>query len=152
MSTTRTTREPDRRAALPTQFCIVVGAVLVLAGIIGFFYNSTFTNDKSVRDDVLGVLSVNGWHNVVHLVTGLVTLAFARSAPRLWAGVFGVVYLAVAIWGFIIGDGDSILSIIPVNTEDNVLHLLLGLSGLAVYAAAAPEGRTTMPPPRAAGA
>jgi Domain of unknown function (DUF4383) len=152
MSTRSTSAEPDRRAALPTQFCLVVGAVLVIAGIIGFFYNSTFTSDESVHDDVFGILSVNGWHNVVHLVTGLATLAFARSAPRTWAGAFGAIYLVVAIWGFIVGDGDSILSIIPVNTEDNVLHLLFGLSGLAVYAAAAPERRATMPPPRAAGA
>jgi hypothetical protein len=41
----------------------------------------------------------------------------------------------VAIWGFIIGSGDSILSIVPVNTEDNILHLLLGLAGLGAGAA-----------------
>ena len=41
----------------------------------------------------------------------------------------------VAIWGFIIGSGESILSIVPVNTEDNVLHLILGLAGLAAGAA-----------------
>ena len=125
----------DRRASLATQFCLVVGAVLVIAGIIGFFYNSTFTSDKSVHDDVFGILSVNGWHNVVHLLTGAVTLAAARSMPRTWAGIFGIVYLVVAIWGFAIGSGDSILSIIPVNTADDVLHLLLGLTGLLVYAA-----------------
>ena len=136
---TRTTTDGDRRVALPRQFCLIVGAVLVLAGILGFFYNSTFTSDKSVRDNVLGILSVNGWHNVVHLATGLVTLALARSAPRQWAGAFGVVYLLVAIWGFIIGSGDSILSIIPVNTEDNILHLVLGLTGLLVYGAAGGE-------------
>ena len=35
----------------------------------------------------------------------------------------------VALWGFIIGSGDSILGIVPVNTEDNFLHLFLGLTG-----------------------
>jgi hypothetical protein len=152
MSTTPTSGDLDRREALPTQFCLVVGTVLLVAGIIGFFYNSTFTSDESVRDAVFGVLDVNGWHNVVHVVTGLATLALARYAPRMWAGAFGALYLVVAIWGFVVGDGDSILSIIPVNTEDNVLHLVLGLSGLAVYAATAAERRTTAPPPRPAGA
>ena len=38
----------------------VVGATLVVAGIIGFFYNATFTSDESVRDAVFGVLDVNG--------------------------------------------------------------------------------------------
>jgi hypothetical protein len=137
---TTATGTADRRSALATQFCLLVGIVLVAAGIIGFFYNSTFTSDKRIHDDVFGVLSVNGWHNVVHIATGALTLAFARTAPRLWAGVFGLVYLAVAIWGFIIGSGDSILSIVPVNTADSVLHLLLGLTGLLVYAASAPAG------------
>ena len=53
----------------------------------------------------------------------------------------GLVYLAVAVWGFMIGGGDSILSIIPVNTEDNVLHLLLVLGGLAAGLATAEAGR-----------
>ena len=152
MATDRTPAGPDRRTTLPTQFCLVVGTVLLLVGIIGFFYNASFTSDETDRDAVFGILDVNGWHNVVHVVTGLATLAFARTAPRLWAGVFGVVYLLVAIWGFIVGDGDSILSIIPVNTEDNILHVILGLSGLAVYAASAPERRATTSPPRTAGA
>lgn len=77
-------------------YALVFGAVLVVAGIIGFFYESE--------------------------LTGL-----------------GVVYIAVALWGFIVGDGDSILSIVPVNTEDNVLHLVIGLAGLAAGAASAGE-------------
>jgi hypothetical protein len=114
------------------------GAVLVAAGIIGFFYESTFTDDKAVRDSVFGILDVNGWHNVVHIATGLLgLLAFAAgaAASRQYALGFGVVYLAVAVWGFAVGDGDSILSIIPVNTEDNILHLVIGLAGLAAGAA-----------------
>jgi hypothetical protein len=123
-------------------YALVFGAVLLVAGIIGFFYNSTFTDDESVRDAVLGILDVNGWHNVVHIATGaLGLLAFAAGAyaARAYALGLGVVYVAVAIWGFIVGDGDSILSIVPVNTEDNVLHLLIGLAGLGA-AAATPGG------------
>jgi hypothetical protein len=120
----------------------VVGAVLVIAGIIGFFYNATFTDDKAVRDAVFGIFDVNGWHNVVHIVTGLGgLLAFSAGAyaTRTYALAFGIVYVAVAIWGFIVGDGGSILSIIPVNTEDNVLHLLLGVGGLAAGVASPRE-------------
>jgi hypothetical protein len=116
-------------------YATVVGAVLVVAGIIGFFYNSTFTSDKSVHDDVFGILSVNGWHNVVHIATGALGLLLARSFAREYAFGLGVVYIVVAIWGFIIGSGDSILSIVPVNTADNVLHLVIGLAGLAAGAA-----------------
>jgi hypothetical protein len=138
-----------RRDSLPALFCFAVGAVLVAAGIIGFFYNGTFTSDPGVHDDVLGLLSVNGWHNVVHLATGSLLLIGARSAPRLAAGLFGVVYVAVAIWGVAIGDGHSILSIVPINTADNVLHALLGLTGLTVYAAGAGTSGAPAAPARA---
>jgi hypothetical protein len=119
-------------------YAVVFGGVLVVAGIIGFFYESTFTDDESVRDAVFGILDVNGWHNVVHIATGaLGLLAFAAGAyaARAYALGLGAVYIVVAIWGFIVGDGDSILSIVPVNTEDNVLHLLIGLAGLGAAAA-----------------
>ena len=125
-------------------YALIVGATLVLAGVLGFFYESTFTSDESVRDSVLGILEVNGWHNVVHIATGaLGLLAFAAGATvsRSFALGLGVVYIAVAIWGFVVGDGDSILSIVPVNTEDNVLHLVIGVTGLAAAAASsAPAG------------
>jgi hypothetical protein len=127
----------------------VVGATLVVAGIIGFFYNAEFTSDKDVRDAVFGVLDVNGWHNVVHILTGVLgLLAFGAGAyaARSYALALGVVYLAVAAWGFIIGDGDSILSIIPVNTEDNILHLLLGLGGVGAALATPAEARASAPP------
>jgi Domain of unknown function (DUF4383) len=126
------------QARSPAQlYALIFGAVLTVAGIIGFFYNSTFTSNKSVHDDVFGILSVNGWHNVVHIATGVLgLLAFSRYAyARTYAFGLGVVYIAVAIWGFIIGSGDSILSIVPVNTPDNVLHLLIGIAGIAAGAA-----------------
>jgi uncharacterized protein (UPF0333 family) len=119
-------------------YALVFGVVLVAAGIIGFFYEPEFTSDESVRDSVFGILDVNGWHNVVHIATGaLGLLAFGAGAyaARTYALGLGVVYIAVAIWGFIVGDGDSILSIVPVNTEDNVLHLVIGLTGIAAGAA-----------------
>lgn len=115
----------------------IVGGTLVVAGIIGFLYSTAFGSPGDV-DAVLGILDVNGWHNIVHIATGaLGLLAFAAGgyAMRQYALGLGVVYIGVAIWGFIIGDGASILGFIPVNTEDNFLHLLLGITGVAAGAA-----------------
>ena len=112
---------------------MVIGLSLVAAGILGFFYNASFsTGDGIERDAVLGVLDVNGWHNVVHIATGVIGLALAGSydGARGYALAFGVIYLAVALAGFIAGDGGEIIGLIPVNTEDNFLHLLIGLAGL----------------------
>ena len=114
-------------------YALVIGGTLAVAGIIGFFYNASFaTGDGTERDAVLGILDVNGWHNVVHVVTGVLGLAVAGSygGARAYALGLGVAYLLVAGIGFAAGDGDEIFNLLPVNTEDNVFHLLLGVAGL----------------------
>jgi hypothetical protein len=111
-------------------YALVVGATLVAAGIIGFAYSASFGSPGEV-DSVFGILDVNAWHNIVHIVTGALGLIAFRYAAREYALGLGAVYIVVAIWGFIIGDGESILGFIPVNTEDNVLHTIIGLGGIA---------------------
>jgi stage V sporulation protein SpoVS len=127
-------------------YALVFGLTLVAAGILGFFYSSAFGEPGEV-EAVLGILDVNGWHNVVHIATGLIGLAVYASYgnARLYAIGLGAVYVAIAIAGFIAGDGSNLLSIIPVNTEDNVLHLLIGVAGLgAGLATPAVQPPTTM--------
>ena len=119
-------------------YALLVGGALTIAGIIGFFYDSSFDTGSSLTSEaVFGVLDVNGWHNVVHLLTGLLGLAAAGYAARTYALGLGLVYLVVAIWGFAeTSNGFGvILDFLPVNTEDNILHLVLGLTGLAAGAA-----------------
>ena len=125
-------------------YCLVAGAALAAGGVLGFLYNGSFaTGDATLtdRDAVLGVLDVNGWHNVVHLATGLPALALARSfsGARTYAGALGAVYAGLAILGLALGDGESIVGILPINTEDNVLHVLLSTAGLAAYFASTSE-------------
>src|SRR4051794_8324708 len=95
-------------------YATVVGAVLTIAGIIGFFYSSSFGSPGNV-DDIFGIFAVNGWHNVFHLASGLLGLALAGYAARTYALGLGLLYLVVAIWGFIIGGGGSILRIVPLG-------------------------------------
>src|ERR671930_1039366 len=126
-------------------YAMVVGTVLVAAGIIGFFYNGHFGSGDNVFGDdtsvkVFGILAVNGWHNVVHLATGALGLLAVGYAARTYALGLGAVYIVVVVWGFIVGNGDSILSIVPVNTEDNVLPLLLGVTGILAGLATTERG------------
>jgi hypothetical protein len=114
-------------------FSLVIGATLLVAGIVGFFYNASFgTGDGTERDAVLGILDVNGWHNLVHIASGSIGLLVAGSysGSRLYALGFGGIYLVVTLLGFLAGDGDEIFNLIPVNTEDNFLHLLIGIAGV----------------------
>ena len=114
-------------------YALVIGLTLVVAGIAGFFYNASFsTSDGTERDALLGILDVNGWHNLVHIASGALGLAVAGSyrGARAYALGLGVVYLLVALLGFIAGDGDEIFNLTPVNTEDNILHVLIGIAGV----------------------
>jgi hypothetical protein len=123
-------------------YALVIGLALTAAGIVGFLYSGSF-GEPGHTDAVFGVLDVNGWHNLVHLATGLLGLAVARSygGARLYAIGSGFAYAAIAIWGLVIGGGESILGIVPVNTEDDVLHLLIALAGLAAGLGTSPTQR-----------
>ena len=124
-------------------YCLLVGAVLVIAGIIGFFYEASFATGDSIRtDDVFGVLSVNGWHNLVHIAIGALLLICAGSAARGAALFVGVLYIALCVLGFIatsnsgigfVAENDTLFRLVPVNNEDNVLHLILGITGVIAY-------------------
>jgi hypothetical protein len=111
----------------------LIGFVLVAAGIVGFFYSSAFGSPGKV-DAVFGILDVNGWHNLVHIATGVLALAFSRaySSARTFCLLLAVAYAGVAIWGFVVGDGGTILGFLPVNTEDNLLHTLIAVVSLVV--------------------
>jgi uncharacterized protein DUF4383 len=121
-------------------YAAVFGVVLLVAGIAGFFVSAAFGSPGST-DELLG-LRVNGWHDIVHVATGLVGLAVAGrpGAARAFAGLFGLVYLGVSIWGFALGASGEILGFLPVNTADDVLHLVIALLGLATAAASHEPG------------
>ncbi len=92
-------------------YCTLVGAVLVIAGIIGFFYSASFATGAAEvgvdADNVFGILAVNGWHNLVHIALGLLALAVAgsTSGARAYCLGIGLVYVVLAIWGWIDSDG-----------------------------------------------
>jgi hypothetical protein len=115
-------------------YATLIGAALVVFGIVGFFYSASFGSPGKV-DDVFGAFPVNGWLNVIHIATGAIGLLVAGYAARQYALWLGAIYLVIAAWGFILGGGDSILGFIPVNVEDSFLHLILGALGAgAAYA------------------
>ncbi len=110
-------------------YATAVGATLVIAGIVGFFYSASFGSPGEVGE-VLGAFAVNGWDNVLHVLTGVLGLIAADYASRRYALWLGVFYVALALWGFTIGSGEAILGFLPVNTGDNLLHLVLGAFGV----------------------
>ena len=103
----------------------IFGIVMLLVGILGYI--------PAVAPNGLlfGLFMVDGIHNIIHLLTGIVAiLAVMGSANylRLYFQVFGVVYAIVTVVGFI--QGDNVLGIIMVNMADNVLHLVIAVVAL----------------------
>jgi hypothetical protein len=132
-----------RRGLTPAQwYCLLVGLSLLLAGALGFLADASFDIGTGADGDRLGDadgqlqgdgflgFEVNAWHNIVHLLSGLVLLAAfrRRGAAKAVALGFGLVYGLVAIIGLI--DGSDVLGIIPVNGADNVLHIALSALGI----------------------
>src|SRR3954452_22361626 len=104
MASTAHSSAARRGGPSPAQaFCGLVGIVLIAAGALGFLGDSSFGGPDQ-RGTFLG-LDVNGWHNIVHIATGLLLLAGAPSASgaRVICVIFGLTYAVVAILGFIDG-------------------------------------------------
>ncbi|WP_179166719.1 DUF4383 domain-containing protein [Streptomyces sp. CB03238] len=128
-----TSRTLVRRAAL------VVGAVFVLVGILGFIpgvtthYESMTFAEHHSEAKLLGVFQVSVLHNIVHLLFGVAGLALARAATTARAFLIGggAVYLVLWIYGLIV-DQDSAANFVPLNSADNWLHFVLGIGMIAL--------------------
>jgi len=100
---------------------IVLGVVLTLVGILGFFPNPIADASGNA------LFNVNIPHTIVHLVSGLFLLAGAWTAlgSVMALRILGIVYVVVAVLGFIMPD--AILGFISNSPSDNWLHVALAI-------------------------
>lgn len=117
-------------ARTPAQwYCLLGGAALLVAGLLGFLADASWDTGSDVDGSNLLVFEVNGWHNLVHLLSGALLLAASarRTSARTIALLFGITYGAVAVWGLL---DDTVLGLLPVNAADNILHIALSAVGI----------------------
>ena len=135
-------RHRDRGRTPAQWYCLLGGLALLLAGIAGFIADAAFDTGGGIDGDkLLGIFEVNGWHNIVHILSGLLLLAASakRASAKTVALLFGIVYGAVALIGLI--DGETVLGLLPVNPADNILHIALSLAGIVAALASDADDR-----------
>jgi hypothetical protein len=111
-----------------------VGVVFLLVGVLGFIpgittdYGTMSFASHHSEAKLLGLFQVSILHNIVHLLFGVAGLALARTVggARQYLVVGGIIYLVLFVYGLIVGQ-NSTANFVPVNTADDILHLLLGL-------------------------
>ncbi|HJR42837.1 MAG TPA: DUF4383 domain-containing protein [Gemmatimonadaceae bacterium] len=99
----------------------IFGVVFILLALLGFFQGMSMESSL-----LLGLFPVNLLHNIVHLLFGLWGLAASRTfaAAKTYAQVGGVVYLLLAVFGFVDPSG---FGLVPLGGNDVWLHAVIGL-------------------------
>jgi hypothetical protein len=129
-------------AASPARlYAAAAGALLLVLGIVGFFYSASFGSPGSV-EAALGVLRVNAWLNLLYVATGVLGLLAAGNASRPYALAAGSLFTVLAIWGFVLDPGAAIAGFLPAAGGNEALNLTIGLLG---FAAAAGTPSTSSP-------
>ncbi|HET9254003.1 MAG TPA: DUF4383 domain-containing protein [Pseudonocardiaceae bacterium] len=110
---------------LAQRYSLVAGVVYLAFGVIGFLWTGFGGGAGMMSDMLFGIFMVNPFHNVVHLVVGLLWLlgAFALTT----AGAEGLNIALGSFWALATVLGYlGYLSALAVNggtTPDNFLHL-----------------------------
>lgn len=117
----------------------IVGAVLVLVGLLGFVLV------PSGDGLLLGLFGVNLLHNLVHLLSGAILLGAAfmqggRNA-RLTNMILGAVYIVVAVATWI----GPLADLFNLDMMDAGLHAVIGLVLLGVAFAMKGDAMTARP-------
>jgi len=130
---------------------VIFGAIFVVVGILGFVPAVAPPAPDGEGALLLGIFAVNGVHNLVHLLSGVIALVVgmrSEAASRMYFRVFGVIYALVAVVG--VFDGSAMLLGMAHNMADAVLHVAIAAIALYLGFAHGPLRHAHEPPHHAA--
>jgi len=107
-------------------FALILGIVLLLVGILGFF------NNPLVGDS--GYFGTNTLQDILHVIAGLFGLYVGtKGMGSGYNQTIGWIGIVLGVLGFIPGIDSLFLSLLNINTAITVLHLIIGVVCLGVY-------------------
>jgi hypothetical protein len=112
----------------------IIGIVFIIVGIAGF-----------VSPNLLGA-HLGTSHNVIHLVSGVISLYFglkgSLAAARSFCIIFGIVYGLLGVAGLAMGDIEISAVHLMLGRIDHIIHVGIGvlylLASFATKATTAP--------------
>ncbi|MBI2578746.1 MAG: DUF4383 domain-containing protein [Candidatus Aenigmarchaeota archaeon] len=108
-------------AEVQKTYAMVIGAVLLLVGLLGFVMSSP----------LLGLFGVNTLQNVLHLIGGALGLYFGyKGGAKNFNLGLGAVALVVAVLGFV--TPDLLAQMLNINMATTWLHVLIGVTAVGV--------------------
>ncbi|CAA9314104.1 MAG: hypothetical protein AVDCRST_MAG61-1940 [uncultured Friedmanniella sp.] len=119
----------------------LVGIVFLAVGVLGFIpgitsnYGSMEFAGHESEAMLLGLFQVSILHNIVHLLFGVAGLVLAKTVAgaKRYLIVGGAVYLVLFVYGLVVGQNSG-ANFVPLNSADDILHLVLGLGMIALGA------------------
>ncbi len=109
---------------MANRIATILGVLFLLVGLLGF-----------AMPGLLGA-HLTLAHNIVHLVSGAISLWLGLkgtpSGAKTFCLVFGLVYLLLGVCGFLLGTGDDkMLTVLPgqlmFGTMDHIIHVALSV-------------------------
>ena len=115
-------------------FCLAVGPLLLLDAVFGLGFAGTpwSAGNDLPREEWNYIFHFNSWHQLLHVLDGLVLIAGAVKREWAWAAAlaFGGSYAVMAPAGFL--DGDDVFNLFYSATRENLVHTMFAVQGVVL--------------------
>jgi hypothetical protein len=113
-------------ASTQKTFALILGIVLLLVGIAGFFDNPLIGEG--------GYFGSNATQNVLHIIAGLIGVwVGTKGAGPGYNMSLGWIGVVLGVLGFVPTVKELLADFLMINAQISVLHVVLGIIALAVY-------------------
>lgn len=123
-------------------WALVLGIILVLVGLLGFVSNPLV--------GMAGLFMTNAALDIVYIILGAILVVVSQWSSEnsaLWLKIVGVIYLILAILGFVMIPGGGTMFGLMADMATHWLHVVVGVVLLAAgFWAKEGMGGMAMPP------